>query len=63
MSIEFEPQYMGDKRRQPQGREFRDTGRTDSVPVIRRTQSIMGPEHVGRVKREMNKATKELGLK
>ena len=63
MSIEFGHQYKGDKRRQPTGREFKDKGHTDPVPVIRRTRSIMGPKHVGRVKREMNKATKELGLK
>jgi len=63
MSIEFGRQYKGGKKRQPKGREFRDTGRTDPVPVIRRTQSIIGPRHVGRIKRAMNKAAKELGLK
>ena len=63
MSIEFGRQYKGGKKRQPKGREFRDTGRTDPVPVIRRTQSIIGPKHKGRVKRAMNKAAKELGLK
>ena len=63
MSIEFGRQYKGGKKRQPKGREFRDTGRTDPVPVIRRTQSIIGLKHKGRVKRAMNKAAKELGLK
>ena len=42
MSVEFGRQYKGDKNRQPKGREFRDKGRTDPVPVIRRTQSIIG---------------------
>lgn len=63
MSIEFGRQYKGGKKRQPKGREFRDTGRTDPVPVIRRTQSIIAPKHVGRIKRAMNKAARELGLK
>ena len=63
ISIEFGRQYKGGKKRQPKGHEFRDTGRTDPVPVIRRTQSIIGPRHVGRIKRAMNKAAKELGLK
>ena len=63
MSIEFGRQYKGGKKRQPKGREFRDTGRTNPVPVMRRTQSIIGPKHKGRVKRAMNKAAKELGLK
>ena len=63
MSIEFGRQYKGGKKRQPKGREFRDTGRTDPVPVIRRTQSIIAPKHVGRIKRAINKAARELGLK
>ena len=63
MSIEFGRQYKGGKKRQPKGREFRDTGRTGPVPVIRRTQSIIGLKHKGRVKRAINKAAKELGLK
>jgi len=63
MSIEFGRQYKGGKKRQPKGREFRDTGRTHPVPVIRRTQSIIAPKHVGRIKRAMNKAARELGLK
>ena len=63
MSIEFGRQYKGGKRRQAAGTEFRDTGRTDPVPVMSRTQSIIGPKHKGRVKRALNKAAKELGLK
>ena len=65
MSIEFGRQYKGGKKRQPKGREFRDTGRTDPVPVpvMRRTKNIIGPKHKGRVKRAMNKVAKELGLK
>ena len=63
MSIEFRRHYKGGKKRQSTGREIRDTGRIDPVPVIRRTQSIIGPKHKGRVKRAMNKAEKELGLK
>ena len=62
MSIEFGRQYKGGKKRQPKGREFRDTGRTDPVSVMRRTQSIVVPKHVGRIKRAMNKAAKELDL-
>lgn len=63
MSIEFGRQYKGGKRRQPKGTDFRDTGRTEPVPVMRRTQTIIGPKHVGRVRRAMNKAAKEAGLK
>ena len=63
MSIEFGRQYKGGKKRQPKVCGFRDMGRTDPVPVIRRTQSIIGSKHVGRAKRAMNKAAKELGLK
>ena len=63
MSIEFGRQYKSGKKRQPKAKETRDTGRTDPTPVIRRTQSIIGPKHVGRVRRAMNKAAKELGLK
>ena len=62
MSIEFGRQYKVGKKRQPKGREFRDTGRTDPLPAMRRTQSIIGPKHKGRVKRALNKAAKELGL-
>ena len=62
MSIEFGRQYKGGKKGQPKGCEFRDTGRTDPVSVIRRTRSIIGPKYVGRIKRAMNKAAKELGL-
>jgi len=63
MSIEFGHQYKGGKRHQAVGTEFRDTGRTDPGPVMRRTQSIIRPKHKGRIKRAMNKAAKELGLK
>ena len=63
MSIEFGRQYKGGKKRQPKDREFIDTGRTDPVPVMRRTQSIIGPKHKARIKRAMNKAARELGLK
>ena len=63
MSIEFGQQYKGGKRRQAAGTEFRDTGRTDPVPVLRRTQSINGPKNKGLVKRVMNKPAKEQGLK
>ena len=54
MSVEFGRQYKGGKRRQAAGTDFRDTGRTDHVPVMRRTQSIIGPKDKGRVKRAMN---------
>ena len=62
MLIESGRQYKGGKRRQSKGTDFRDTGRTDSVTVMRRTQSIIEPTHKGRVKRAMNKAAKELVL-
>jgi len=61
--LTFGRQYKNGKKRQPKGRELTDTGRTDPVLVLRRTQSIIGPKHKGRVKRAMNKAEKELGLK
>ena len=38
---------------------FRDTGRIDPVPLMHKTQSIMGHKHVGRVRRAINKAAKE----
>lgn len=63
LSIEFGRQCKGGKRRQPPSGDARNTGTTDPVPVIRRTQSIIGPKHVSRVRRAMNKAAKELGLK
>ena len=55
----FRPQYKGGKNRRPKGRKFRDTDRIDPVLLIRRTQSIIGPKHVGRVRRAMNKVIKE----
>ncbi len=62
MSIEFGRTNSGGNR-QPKGSTFRDTGTTMANPFMRRTQSIIGPKHVGRMKRAMNKAAKELGLK
>ena len=62
MSIEFGRTNSGGNR-QPKGRASRDTGTTMANPFMRRTQSIIGPKHVGRMKRAMNKAAKELGLK
>ena len=62
MSIEFFRQYTGGTRRQPLGTDFRDTGLTDPIPLIRKTQSIMVQKHVGRKRRAMNKTAKELGL-
>lgn len=63
ISIEFGRQYKGGKKRQSKGHEFRDTDRTGPVPVIRRTQPIIAPKLVGRVKRAMKKAARESGLK
>ena len=63
ISLIFWPQYQGGKKRWPKGCKFRDTDRIDPVLLIRRTQSIIGPKHVGRVRRAMNKVIKELGLK
>lgn len=62
MSIEFGRTNSGGNR-QPKAGTFRDTGTTMANPFMRRTQSIIGPKHVGRMKRAMNKAAKELGLK
>ena len=62
MSIEFGRTNSGGNR-QPKGRTSRDTGTTMANPFMRRTQSIIGHKHVGRMKRAMNKAAKELGLK
>ena len=62
MSIEFGRQYKGGKCRQAKGKDFRNTGRTDPVPVLRRTQSIIEPKHEERVKSAVNKAEMELGL-
>ena len=59
----FRPQYRGGKKRRPKGRKFRDRNRIDPVLLIRRTQSIIGLKHVGRVRRAMNKVIKEQGLK
>ena len=56
-------QYKGDKNLRPKGRKFRDTDNTDPVPLICRTQSIIGPKHVGRVRPVMDKGIKDLGLK
>ena len=63
ISLTFRPQYKGGKKRRPKGRKFRDRNRIDPVLLIRRTQSIIGLKHVGRVRRAMNKVIKELGLK
>ena len=62
LSVEFGRQYKRG-RRQPARSGKKDTGTTSPNPFIRRTQSIIGPKHVGRVKRAMNKAAKEVGLK
>ena len=62
LSVEFGRQYKRG-RRQPVRSGKKDTGTTSPNPFIRRTQSIIGPKHVGRVKRAMNKAAKEVGLK
>ena len=59
----FRRQYNGGKKRRPKRRQFRDIGRTDPVPLMRKMQSIMGPKHVGRVRHELNNAAEELGLK
>ena len=63
ISLTFRPQYKRGKKRRPKGCKFRDTDRIDPVLLIRRTQSIIGPKHVGLVRRAMNKVIKELGLK
>ena len=62
-SLTFRPQYKCGKKRRPKGRNFRDKDRIDPVLLIRRTHSIIGPKHVGRVRRAMNKVIKELGLR
>ena len=62
LSVEFGRQYKRG-RRQPARSGKKDTGKTSPNPFMRRTQSIIGPKHVGRVKRAMNKAAKEVGLK
>ena len=62
LSVEFGRQYKRG-RRQPARSGKKDTGTTSPNPFMRRTQSIIGPKHVGRVKRAMNKAAKEVGLK
>ena len=63
ISLTFRLQYKGGKKQRRKGRKFRDTDRSDPVLLIRRTQSIIGPKHVGRVRRAMNKVIKEQGLK
>jgi len=62
LSVEFGRQYKRG-RRQPARSGKKDTGKTSPNPFMRRTQSIIGPKHVGRIKRAMNKAAKEVGLK
>ena len=62
LSVEFGRQYKRG-RRQPARSGKKDKGKTSPNPFMRRTQSIIGPKHVGRIKRAMNKAAKEVGLK
>ena len=61
LSIEFGRKYTR-TRRYPRrtGRKF--SGFTEANPFMRRTQSIIGPKHKGRIRRAMNKAAKEVGL-
>ena len=61
LSIEFGRKYTR-TRRYPRrtGRKF--SGFTEANPFTRRTQSIIGPKHKGRIRRAMNKAAKEVGL-
>ena len=60
--IEFGRQNKGGGGRQPRSGAFRNTGTTDPVTVISRTQSIIGP-NVGRLRRAMDRAVKKVGLK
>lgn len=63
LSVEFGRTYSSGKKRQQSSHVFKQTGTTDEVPFMRRTQKILGKKHRARVKRAMNKAAKELGLK
>ena len=62
LAVEFGRQYTR-RRRQPDRTGKKYTGKTTPNPFIRRTQSIIGPKHTGRIKRAMNKAAKEVRLK
>lgn len=63
LSVEFGRTYSSGKKRQQASHIFKQTGTTEAVPFIRRTQMVLGNKHKGRVKRAMNKAAKELGFK
>jgi len=60
MSVEFGRTYSSGKKRQPSSRNFRNTGKTEGVPFIQRTQEIVGKKHKARVRRAMNKSAKEV---
>lgn len=61
LSVEFGRKYTR-TRRYPRRTGKKFSGTTEANPFMRRTQSIIGPKHKGRIRRAMNKAAKEVGL-
>jgi hypothetical protein len=62
LSIEFGRRYTR-KRRVPGRRGLLNRGITEPMPFMRRTQSLLGKKHAGRIKRAIRKAAKEAGFK
>lgn len=60
LSVEFGRTYSSGKKRQQASHIYKQTGTTEGVPFIRRTQQIVGKKHKARIKRAMNKAAKEV---
>lgn len=62
LSIEFGRRYTR-KRRVPGLRGLLNRGITEPMPFMRRTQSLLGKKHAGRINRAIRKAAKEAGFK
>ena len=62
LSIEFGRRYTR-AWRVPGRRGLLNRGITEPMPFMRRTQSLLGKKHAGRIKRAIRKAAKEAGFK
>jgi hypothetical protein len=62
LSIEFGRRYTR-KRRVPGRRGLLNRGITEPMSFMRRTQSLLGKKHAGRINRAIRKAVKEAGFK
>lgn len=62
LSVEFGRQYTR-RSRQPSRTGKKFTGTTEAQSFIRATWLLLGKKHMSRIKRSINKAAKENGLK